>query len=78
MIAENVFLIISVTIFGVFCTLGNFSKPSATIDLPKSLTFLRSFCKGVIFLVKSFLANFYRRLAIFSGHTANNRACLGS
>ena len=25
--------------------------------------------KSIIFLVKSFLGNFYRRLAIFSGHT---------
>ena len=26
--------------------------------------------KSIIFLVKSFLGNFYRHLAIFSGHTA--------
>ena len=30
-----------------FCTLGNFFKPLATISLPKSLTFLGNFCKGV-------------------------------
>ena len=37
----------------------------------KSPTFLGNFCKGVkiIFLVKSILGNFYRYLAIFSGHT---------
>ena len=29
-----------------FCTLGNFFKPLATINLPKSLTFLGNFCKG--------------------------------
>ena len=27
---------------------------------------------SIIFLVKSFLGNFYRHLAIFSGHTAHN------
>ena len=27
--------------------LGNFSKPLATISLPKSLAFLGNFCKGV-------------------------------
>ena len=36
--------------------------------MPKSPIFLGKFCKGVnflIFLVKSFLGNFYRHLAIF-------------
>ena len=28
-----------------FCTLGNFSKPLATINLPKSPTFLGNFCE---------------------------------
>ena len=37
----------SVTRLGDFCTLGNFSKPLATIHLPKSLTFLGNFCKGI-------------------------------
>ena len=37
----------SVTRLGDFCTLGNFFKPLATISLPKSLTFLGNFCKGV-------------------------------
>ena len=52
---------------GLYCTLGHFLKPLATINLPKSPTFLSNFCKGVkiIFLVKSFLGNFYRHLAIF-------------
>ena len=31
---------------GNFCTLGNFLKPFATINLPKSPTFLGNFCKG--------------------------------
>ena len=37
----------SVTRLGDFCTLGNFFKPLATINLPKSLTFLGNFCKGI-------------------------------
>ena len=48
--------------------LGNFSKPVATIILPKSPTFLGNFCEGVEifhFPVKSCLGNFYRHLAIF-------------
>ena len=55
--------------------LGNFSKPLATKHLPKTPTFLGNFCKGVKifnFLVKSFLVNFYRHLAIFTGHTEYN------
>ena len=31
----------------IFCTLGNFLKPFATINLPKSPTFLDNFCKRV-------------------------------
>ena len=31
----------------IYWTLGNFSKPVATISLPKSPTFLGNFCKGV-------------------------------
>ena len=31
----------------IFCTLGNFLKPWAAINLPKSPTFLGNFCKGV-------------------------------
>ena len=49
-------------------TLGNFSKPLATTNLPKSLTFLSNFLKvskTLIFLMKSFLVNFYRHLATF-------------
>ena len=56
----------------IFWTLGNFSKPLATSYLPNSPTFLGIFCKGVKifkFLVKSFLGNLNRHLAIFSGHT---------
>ena len=60
----------------IFWTLGNFLKRLATINLLKSPTFLGNFCKGIkiyLLLVKSFFGNFYRHLAIFSGHTAHNR-----
>ena len=33
--------------WAIFCTLGNFLKPLATIILPKSPTFLGNSCKGV-------------------------------
>ena len=54
-------------ICAIFWTLGNFLKPLATNTLPKSCTFLGNFCKGAKiyhFLVKPFLGNFYRDLAI--------------
>ena len=33
--------------WAIYCTFGIFSKPVATIILPKSPTFLGNFCKGV-------------------------------
>ena len=39
--------LISVTDWAIYFTLGSFSKPFATINLPKSPTFLDNFCKGV-------------------------------
>ena len=33
--------------WAIYWTLGKFLKPLATINLPKSLTFLGNFCKGV-------------------------------
>ena len=56
--------------WAIYWTLDKFLKPLATINLPKSATFLGNFCKGVKILHFSFLGNFYRHLAIFSGHTA--------
>ena len=52
--------------WAIYWTLGNFSKPVATISLPKSPTgnFVKV-SKSLIFLEKSFLGNFYRQLAIF-------------
>ena len=33
--------------WAIFCTLANFLKPLATINMPKVFTFLGNFCKGV-------------------------------
>ena len=58
--------------WAIYWTLGKSLKPLPTINLPKSPPFLGIFCKGVKighFLVKLFLGNFYRHLAIFSGPT---------
>ena len=52
----------------IFCTLGNHSKPVATIILPKSPTLVGNFCKGVKIIHFSsgiILGNFYRHLEIF-------------
>ena len=46
-----------------------------TLNLPKSLTFLRNFCKGdkiYRFSSKVIFGQVYRHLAIFSGHTITN------
>ena len=54
--------------WAIYCTLGNFSKPVATIIEPKLPTFFGNILKvsiSFIFLIKSFLGNFYRHLAIF-------------
>ena len=63
---------ISVTDLAICWTLDNILKPLATINLSKSPTFFVNFKKvlnSIIFLVESLLGNFYRHLAIFSGHT---------
>ena len=39
------------------------------MNLSKSYAIFVKMLKYIIFLVKSFLGNFYRHLAIFSGHT---------
>ena len=54
--------------WAIYWTLGNFSKPLATISLPKSPTFLGNFWKGVkIFHFSSeiILGKFYRQLDDF-------------
>ena len=40
--------------WAIYLTLGNFLKPLATINLPKSPKFLGNFCSEIIFVVKSF------------------------
>ena len=55
-----------------YWTLGKFSKPLATINLPKFLVNFVKVSKSIIFQVKSFLCNFYRHLSIFSGHTGHD------
>ena len=49
---------ISVTRLGALLDFGQLLQPLASINLPKV-------SKSLIFLVKSFLDNFYRLLAIF-------------
>ena len=58
--------------WAIFWTLGKFLKPLATINLPKSPTFLDNFCKGVQiyhFSSEIIFGQLFRHLAIFSGHT---------
>ena len=52
----------------IYCTLGSFLKPVATIIMLKLPTFFGNFCQDVEilhFLVKSFWGNFYGYLATF-------------
>ena len=56
--------------WAIFWTLGNFSKPLATINLPKSPTFLGNFCKGV--KIYHFWATFIDIWRFFSGHTGKD------
>ena len=60
--------------WAIFYTLGNFSKPVATIILPKLPTLLGNFVKVsiyFIFLVKSFLATFKDFWWLFTGHAVS-------
>ena len=52
----------------IYWTLGNFLKPLATINFPKSPTFLGNFCKWV--KIYHFWATFIDIWWFFSGHTA--------
>ena len=53
--------------WAIYCTFGNDSKPLATINLPKSPTFLGNFCKGV--KIYHFWATFIDIWRFLSGHT---------
>ena len=58
--------------WAIYWTFGKILKPLATSNLPKSPTFLGNFFHGVKiyhFSSEIILDNFYRHLAIFSGHT---------
>ena len=63
----------SVTDWAIYCTLGNFLKPVATINLPKMPTFLGNFGKGgKIFHFSTEiinLATFIDIWRLFTGHT---------
>ena len=76
----NIFLVVYAAVKSskMFCCdqcdqIGQFfalwaTKPLATINLPKSPTFLANFCKGVkiyYFSTEIILGNFYRHLAFF-------------
>ena len=61
------------TRLGDLLDFGQVFKPFATINLPKSPTFLGNFCKDVKiynFSSEIIFGHFYRHLAIFSGHTS--------
>ena len=54
--------------------LGNlldFGQQLMCPNLPHSLAIFVKVLKSIIFLVKSFLGNFYRQFAYFSGHTVS-------
>ena len=51
--------------WAIFCNLGNFLKPLATINMPKSPTFLGNFCKGVKIYHFSSEINFGQLLQTF-------------
>ena len=59
--------------WAIYWNLGNFSKPIATISLPKSPTFFGNFCKGVKIIHFSsetiFGKNFIDIWRFLSGHT---------
>ena len=65
----------------IYCTLGNFSKPVATIIMPKSPTFLVNFDREFIFVPlfkwNHFCATFIEIWRLFTGHTPANREKIG-
>ena len=68
--------------WAIYWTLGNFSKPFATINLPKSPTFLGNFCKAAniihFFYWNHIWASFIDIWRFLSGHTATYRHLLNS
>ena len=70
----------SVTRLGNLLDIGNFLKPLATINLPKSPHILRQFLlkvsKSIILLGNDFWVNFIDILQFFPGHTVGDKKCL--
>ena len=63
-----------------YWTLGNFLKPLASITLPKSVTFLGNFCKGVKiydFSSEIIFGQLLQTFAIFSGHAESIEQLIG-
>ena len=62
--------------WAIYCILGSFSKPVATIILPKSPTFLGNFCQGLKIFNFSSEIIFGQLLKtigrLFTGHTSHN------
>ena len=75
-LSQNIMLLtISVARLGDLLDFWPLLKPLATINLPKSPTFLGNFCKGVKiyrFSCEIILGQLYRHLAIFFGHTVDH------
>jgi len=70
---DPIYVAISVTRLGDFLDFGQLFKALSNNEFAQISHILRHFfvevSKSIIFLVKSFLGNFDRHLAIFSGHT---------
>ena len=56
---------------GLWATFQSFRQQVICPNLPHSQAIFVKVLKSIIFLVKSFLGNFYRHLEIFFGHTAS-------
>ena len=63
--------------WAIYCTLGNFSKPVATIILPKLPTFLGNFCNGVKIFHFSSGIIFVQLLLTFGDFYTGHTACHG-
>ena len=61
---------------GLWATFESLWQQLFSPTLPHSWAIFVKVTKYIIFLVKSFLSNFYRHLAIFSGHTGGESKIL--
>ena len=62
---------------GLWATFQSFWQQLICPNLPHSQAIFVTVSKSINFLVKSFFCNFYRHLAIFSGHTAQHKPRAG-